>query len=363
MNVIRLKEELDLLKKDTTEKKKQIQKIQSMLKSEEIDSDPNVVKKWVTINKLLENGKNTDAIKEVLKLADYATRFLGDNSVNVVNTLDGTLDYAINKEPPIKIPYKDRIDIYVRPKLYGIIGGGTGVGKTTNMLNQAYCSSLDGKISYIYSIEMDAAELIFKLFTIHLYYTEDQGVDTMFIQNTLRNNVSGFRDKFKKFHKQIVENKIRILELKDYTPNNIYKSHLFVESEYSETANFVFIDHFHLLKCDDPKLSRDDKVHYYSAIADDIRENVKKTNSAYIILTQMSQDDLRLNEKTGEPFNCRDATGFKYTGELPMHAAFSIKLYRAKNETDTLDAYIVKNRFGKLGETKLKFNMTSGALL
>lgn len=351
--------ELDKKEKDIQVSKS---KLKRALRERKIDDDLVIAKQLIKIDKLYESGRSDECVSEIRRLSDYVIKYEGDDEITNANLLEDVYKYAEDEPEPKRFPLMNtNLDLFYVPRLYSLVGGGTGVGKTTFLLNCAYEAALRGLVVDIFSIEMPAAQLMFKLFAIHCKTQYEIGNDALFIWNALKNDIGNTRKLYNEFHKNIIQDRISIIDSKNskWTPKSLYHAATWRENERGKSADLILVDYFQLLnfdkKKDGDKVSRADKVNYFSVIADDMRELVKRTQAHWVFFSQLAQEEHKADFMS-------ETTGFKYTGELPNHAGFAIKLFRDK-KTDQISAYIVKNRFGKVGKYDLNIDHKTGAYI
>lgn len=351
--------ELEQKEKDISKSKA---KLKRALRERKIDDDVIIAKQLLKIDKLYEQGKSDDCVKEIRRLSDYVIKYEGDDEIVNVDLLQDTFKFAEDEPEPRRYPLLNTdLDLYYVPRLYSLVGGGTGVGKTTFLLNTIYEAINRGMQVDVFSIEMPSAQLMFKLFAIHLKISHGLGNDALFIWNAIKNDIGNIRKLYTDFYNKLLKDNLNIIHSRKghWTPKTLWHASTWRENERSKSADLIMVDYFQLLHYDRKKngepVNRSDKVNYFSVIADDMRELVMRSSAHWVFLSQLAQD-----EHKSDLMN--ETTGFKYTGELPNHAGFAIKLFRDK-KTNQIAAYIVKNRFGKVGKYDLNIDFKTGAYL
>lgn len=216
-----------------------------------------------------------------------------------------------------------------------VIAAGSGVGKTTTMVNCAAKAAEFGLKVLILTQEMDALNLVFKALAII------SGTEETYwrLENRLDDTPKDFdlaKEKAHQLLKQFFDGRL-VLE------NQILSAEkLCLRLEYAEKQGFdiVFYDYFQLCKADKPKAKGD--YERYAEVSDMIRQCVKGKSFAFVWLSQITPD-------LHDPGNSK----LKNTSKLKDDSASVLIMYRKKSDPvlpgihPNLYCYINKNRYGQ----------------
>ncbi|NQX62167.1 DnaB-like helicase C-terminal domain-containing protein [Paenibacillus qinlingensis] len=215
-----------------------------------------------------------------------------------------------------------------------VIAAGSGVGKTTTMVNCAAKAAEAGYKVLILTQEMDALNLVFKALAII------SGKEEAYWR--LENRLDDAPENFVLTKENAIQLLSHFFNGRLVLENQILSAEkLCHRLEYAEEQGFdlVFYDYFQLCKAEKPKANGD--YERYAEVSDMIRQCVKGKGLAFVWLSQITAD-------LHDPGNSK----LKNTSKLKDDAASVLIMYKKKSDPllpgihPNLYCYINKNRYG-----------------
>ncbi|QHT59343.1 hypothetical protein GXP70_04740 [Paenibacillus lycopersici] len=293
-----------------------------------------------------QRNKATD--KESADL-DYARKLLAvkDTRIQFENTSAEEIiaeHYKQEKRKQAIPTFLKELDQYC--KFYrgepNVIAAGSGVGKTTTMVNCAAKAAEAGYKVLILTQEMDAMNLVFKALAII------SGIEEAHWR--LENRLDDTPESFASTKEKAIRLLTQFLDGRLVLENQILSAEKLCQRlEYAEEQGFdlVFYDYFQLCKADKPKANGD--YERYAEVSDLIRQCVKGKGFAFVWLSQITAD-------LHDPGNSK----LKNTSKLKDDAASVLIMFKKKSDPllpgihPNLYCYINKNRYG-LKDVELPF--------
>ncbi|OME80081.1 hypothetical protein BK120_19770 [Paenibacillus sp. FSL A5-0031] len=215
-----------------------------------------------------------------------------------------------------------------------VIAAGSGVGKTTTMMNCASKAAEAGYKVLVLSQEMHPMNLVFKALAIISEKEE-------FFWR-LENRLDDSPDQFQTVKAQAQQLLRQFFSGRLIIEGNILSAERLcqrIEHAEEQGIDIVFYDYFQLCKAEKPKANGD--FERYAEVSDMIRQCVKDKNLSFVWLSQITPD-------LKDPGNSK----MKNTSTLKDNSASVIILYKKKSDRilpnvhPNIYAYINKNRYG-----------------
>jgi hypothetical protein len=278
-----------------------------------------------------------------------------DLSIPVITDPRKLLDIEANRPLGFLLPEDWNLKSYMKVGFYTILGGYSGIGKSTVMLNLIYDAIQKNRKCLVFSIEMTAGQLWIRLLGLALYKKYGYKNQDFF---TVMNKYKGQDHEIMKLIISMRE-KIYVIDATGFTCEKIKSVYWKVVNEEKINIDQVFIDYVQIIKPSQNEI-RDRRLQIIM-IVDFLTRFMKSTNSAWILLAQTSRPSKFKSDGGAE-----DHSSFMESASLEQNAALAITLARKQNQEgewiDQMEIRIAKNRFGAVGKTFMQIDPCSGAL-
>ncbi|ATN95078.1 replicative DNA helicase [Leptospira phage LE4] len=331
---------------------RQREEIIADIKAKKFTNDVNIDNLILDLREAKKEGNHSQAIRILENLNDAVKIKIADDNRSLPEQIT---DYAKSSNP-IKYPWD--LDLWMKNGGSHILGARPGVGKTTLALNFCYQSFKAKQPSIFYSFEQVSADIWIKLLQFYLSDVYDQQTKYNEILGAFRRS-----EQFKELHNKISEaleqmkEHIVVVDATGWTVQDISAS-------YEEQRNnlgarriqYVVVDYIQRVR--PGRGSGSTKLEKIEGIVMDLTSKIKRTNSAWIILSQLTRQ--RNDVKNQTP----DSSWFKETGTIEEDATQAVILQRQKDSagaySDILEMHVVKNRYGRVGEYTVKMETSTG---
>lgn len=292
-----------------------------------------LLKEYAESRQNTNDSENIDMqfAQKMLALKDHQVMFENTTAEEIINER-----YMQDKRKKAIPTFLLELDVH--SKFYrgepNVIAAGSGVGKTTTMMNCASKAAEAGYRVLVLSQEMEPMNLIFKALAIISEKEENYW--------RLENRLDDSPEQFKTVKEQA------LLLLQQFFCGRLIIEGCILSAERlcqriehaeEQSIDIVFYDYFQLCKADRPKASGD--FERYAEVSDMVRQCLKNKNLSFVWLSQITPD-------LKDPGNSK----MKNTSKLKDDSASVIIMYKKKsdwllpNVHPNIYAYINKNRYG-----------------
>lgn len=342
-----LTEEIEFL-----EKKKR--NLFTEIKSKQLVEDTNIDSMIIDLREAKVNGNHSEAVRIIRNLNDALNTKIHLDTRSLPEQIT---DYA-RSSSPIKYPWD--IDLYMKNGGFHVFGARPGVGKTTLACNFCYQAFLSKQPSVFFSFEQIEADIWIKLIQFYLSDKLNENVKFYELMSCFRDSHS-LPGLYKKVSDALIDMKphIKVIDASGWTIRDISSAYEECKNDFgARRIRYAVIDYIQRVR--PSKESGNSKLEKIESVIMDLTAKVKRTNSAWIVLSQLTRRPNQ--EKNAHP----DSSWFKETGTIEEDATQAIILQRESDETgrykDVVDMHVVKNRYGRTGMYDLLMEESSGLI-
>jgi len=294
-----------------------------------------------------------DILSSVAQLTDTVARHAKTRSYHSITEVIAESMKGIEKASqntgnitgiPTGYQYLDRLTNGFNPGELTILAARPGMGKTTLALNFMTTAAEHGKRALLFSLEMGAREIGYKLLSSQSEIEHDR-----IKRGKLTDN------EYKKMHKDIsgIVNNNNIM-IDDSAALDIYQLRTIARKlNHENSIDMILVDYLQLIQGQDRQNKQQNREQQISYISRQLKVLAKELEVPVICLSQLSRAVESRADKTPMLSDLRESGAIEQDADMVMF------IYRDgyynKSDDDACKVLLAKNRHGETGTTDITF--------
>lgn len=258
-------------------------------------------------------------------------------------------------------------NLILMPGLPTVIGGFTGIGKTTLAVNMAYYYLEVKKRQAFISLEMTGKDLVYKLLRIGIKRKKITAIDQIWNNEALetflkdkpdpkkpKSNYDDIREKYDELLKEIASG-IDIYDNSGTTPATLesIRSELIYLHMVGNLPEIIYIDYAQIIHMSDPQMRLTDRRNQIMQVIGELTQLAKVYKFALVLISQTNRSNASESSYETEDgskfYHAPTVFSLSESASIEQNAGLVLTVGREWKEdgNDRLHISVEKNRFGK----------------